>query len=141
MAAALHSSHAARWRVLAVLFAGVLMGALDIAIVGPALPALQTHYGVDSRALSWVFNIYILFHLLSAPLMAKLSDRYGRRHVYLADIALFGFGSLVVASAPSFPVLLLGRAIQAIGAGGIFPVATAVIGDCMRTGSSRWRIP
>ena len=116
-------------RVLLVLFTGVLIGALDIAIVGPALPAIQADFDLDSRALSWIFNIYILFHLLGAPLLAKLSDRYGRRSVYMANITLFAAGSLVVASAPSFGVLLLGRAIQAFGAGGIFPVAAAVIGD------------
>ena len=117
------------YRLLAVLFGGVLMGALDIAIVGPALPAIQEEFGVDSRGLSWVFNIYILLGLLSAPLMSKLSDRYGRRDIYLLDIALFALGSLVVASAPNFWVLLSGRAIQAFGAGGILPVASAVIGD------------
>ena len=115
--------------LLAVLFAGVLMSALDIAIVGPALPAIQDAFGVDSRGLSWVFNTYILFGLLSAPLMAKLSDRYGRRSIYLLDIALFALGSLVVAYSPNFQVLLLGRAVQALGAGGILPVASAVIGD------------
>ncbi|MDH3506338.1 MAG: MFS transporter [Gammaproteobacteria bacterium] len=114
---------------MAVLFTGVLIGALDIAIVGPALPAIQSDFELDSRALSWIFNIYILFHLLGAPLMAKLSDRFGRRSVYMANIALFAVGSLVVASAPAFGILLLGRAIQAFGAGGIFPVAAAVIGD------------
>lgn len=112
-----------------MLFTGVLIGALDIAIVGPALPAIQSDFELDSRALSWIFNIYILFHLLGAPLMAKLSDRFGRRSVYMANISLFAAGSLVVASAPTFGVLLLGRAIQAFGAGGIFPVAAAVIGD------------
>ena len=117
------------WRILGVLFAGVFMGALDIAIVGPALPALQDEFALDSRALSWVFNLYILFSLLGAPLMAKLSDRYGRRSVYLADIALFALGSILVAVAPSFPVLLAGRAVQAFGAGGFLPVASAVIGD------------
>jgi EmrB/QacA subfamily drug resistance transporter len=116
-------------RVLVVLFTGVLIGALDIAIVGPALPAIQADFDLDSRALSWIFNIYILFHLLGAPLLAKLSDRYGRRSVYMANITLFAAGSLVVASATSFGILLLGRAIQAFGAGGIFPVAAAVIGD------------
>ena len=114
------------WRILGVLFAGVFMGALDIAVVGPALPALQAEFAVDSRALSWVFNVYILFSLLGAPLMAKLSDRYGRRAVYLADIGLFAAGSAMVAVAPSFPLLLAGRAIQAFGAGGLLPIASAV---------------
>jgi len=119
----------ARNRVLAVLFVGVLMGALDIAIVGPALPAIQAGLGVGSRAVAWIFNVYVLFNLIGTPLMAKLSDRFGRRSIYLLDVALFGLGSLIVAASPSFTVLLVGRAVQAVGSGGIFPVASAVIGD------------
>lgn len=119
----------ARNRMLGVLFVGVLMGALDIAIVGPALPAIQAGLGVSSRAVAWIFNVYVLFNLIGTPLMAKLSDRFGRRSIYLLDVALFGVGSLVVAASPSFTVLLVGRAIQAVGSGGIFPVASAVIGD------------
>lgn len=118
-----------RNRLLLVLFVGVLMGALDIAIVGPALPAIQSSFGVSDRALAWVFTIYVLFNLVGTPLMAKLSDRAGRRSIYVLDVALFAAGSLVVAWSPSFGVLLVGRAIQGLGAGGIFPVASAVIGD------------
>ena len=118
-----------RNRTLAVLFVGVLMGALDIAIVGPALPALQAAFGVSTRAVAWIFNVYVLFNLIGTPIMAKLSDRYGRRSIYLLDVALFAVGSLVVAASPSFAVLLVGRAIQGVGSGGIFPVASAVIGD------------
>ncbi|MBP7963150.1 MAG: MFS transporter [Caldilineaceae bacterium] len=118
-------------RILIVLFLGVLMGALDIAIVGPALPALRTAFGVDDRAIAWVFSIYVLFNLIGAPLMSKLSDRYGRRNVYLADVVLFGLGSLGVALAPppAFGWLLAARAVQGFSAGGIWPVASAVIGD------------
>lgn len=116
-------------KVLTVLFAGVLMGALDIAIVGPALPAIGARFEVGQVALSWTFTVYVLFNLAFTPVMAKLSDRLGRRRVYVLDVLLFGFGSLVVAAAPSFAVLLVGRALQATGAGGIFPVASAVIGD------------
>ncbi|MBX3050977.1 MAG: MFS transporter [Caldilineaceae bacterium] len=105
------------------------MGALDIAIVGPALPAIQTAFAIDERATAWIFTIYVLFNLIGAPLMSKLSDRYGRRSVYLADVTLFAIGSLAVALAPSFLLLLAGRALQGFGAGGIFPVASAVIGD------------
>jgi EmrB/QacA subfamily drug resistance transporter len=118
-----------RNQVLLVLFAGVLMGALDIAIVGPAMPAIRNDFAVGTRELAWIFNIYVLLNLVGTPLMAKLSDRFGRRIVYVADVALFGIGSLIVASAPSFDALLAGRAVQAFGAGGIFPVAAAVIGD------------
>ena len=86
-------------------------------------------FGVDERALTWVFSIYVLMNLVGTPLMAKLSDIYGRRNIYVMDVALFGLGSAIVLVSPSFGVLLLGRAIQGFGAGGIFPVAAAVIGD------------
>lgn len=115
--------------LLGLLFVGVLMGALDIAIVGPALPAIRAEFGVDDRALSTLFTVYVLFNLVGAPLMAKLSDRHGRRVIYLLDVALFALGSLLVATAPAFPLVVAGRAIQGFGAGGIFPVASALIGD------------
>jgi EmrB/QacA subfamily drug resistance transporter len=120
-----------RNKLLLVLFLGVLMGALDIAIVAPALPAIQSFFGVGDRILAWTFTIYVLFNLISTPLMAKLSDTFGRRSIYTMDVALFAIGSLIVALSPQklFAVLLLGRALQGFGAGGIFPVASAVIGD------------
>src|SRR5690606_15233079 len=116
-------------RVLAVPFGGGRRGALDIAIVGPALPAIQRDLDVDARALSWVFTIYVLFNILGAPLLAKLSDRFGRRDVYAGSLLLFAAGSITVAAAQGFDVLLAGRALQAFGAGGIFPVASAVVAD------------
>jgi len=114
---------------LAVLFVGVLLAALDIAIVGPALPAIQVTFAVSPRWLPAVFSVYVLFYLVGTPLLAKRSDRYGRRRVFLESLAVFAAGSLLVAAAWSFPVLLLGRAIQAFGAGGLLPVAAAVIAE------------
>jgi EmrB/QacA subfamily drug resistance transporter len=115
--------------ILLVLFLGVLMGALDIAIVGPALPAIGKYFTIDTRALAWIYTVYVLFFMVGTPLMAKLSDRRGRRFVYLMDVMLFGIGSFITAFSPTLEVLLLGRAIQGLGAGGIFPVASAFIGD------------
>ncbi len=105
------------------------MAALFIAMVGPALPAIGEDFDVDERKLSWVFNAFVLFNLVGVPLMSKLSDVYGRRVVYAADVALFAIGSLVVATAPSFTILLVGCAMQGLAASGIFPVASAVVGD------------
>ncbi len=118
-----------RNHILIVLFLGVLMGALDIAIVGPALPAIQRHFGISDRLLTWMFSTYVLFNLIGTPLMAGLADLFGRRQVYIVDVAMFALGSLVVFSSPNFTVVIIGRAIQGFGAGGIFPVASAVIGD------------
>lgn len=120
-----------RNKILLILFLGVLMGALDIAIVAPALPSIQKFFGVGDRVLAWTFTIYVLFNLISTPLMAKLSDTFGRRSIYTLDVTLFALGSLIVALSPqsTFAILLFGRALQGFGAGGIFPVASAVIGD------------
>lgn len=118
-----------RNRILALLFIGVFMGALDIGIVGPALPAIKSFFAVNERIVSWIFTIYILFFMIGTPLMAKLSDMYGRRTIYIIDIVLFAIGSIITAFSFSFEMLLLGRAIQGFGAGGIFPVASAFIGD------------
>lgn len=115
--------------ILIVLFLGVLMAALDIAIVGPALPALREHYGLTERTVAWVFNMFVLFNLLGLPLMARLSDTVGRRTMYAVNVGLFAGGSLIVAAGPPFAVVLVGRAIQGLGASGIFPVASAVVGD------------
>lgn len=118
-----------RNHLLGVLFIGVLMAALDIAIIGPALPTIRNDFGLGDRAITWLFTTYVFFNLIGTPLMAKLSDTWGRRSIYLADIILFALGSLIVAVAPSFAIVLVGRAIQGLGSGGIFPVASAVIGD------------
>lgn len=116
-------------KVLILLFVGVLMGALDIAIIGPALPAIKEHLFLDDRSAAWIINIYLLANLISTPLMAKLSDLFGRKNIYILNILLFALGSIVIISSNNFTFLLIGRAIQGIGAGGIFPVASAVIGD------------
>jgi EmrB/QacA subfamily drug resistance transporter len=116
-------------RVLFLLFLGVFMGSLDIGIVGPALPSIQIYFGVNERLLSWVFTIYILCFMIGTPLMAKLSDIYGRKSIYILEIFLFAVGSFITITSLSYGMLLLGRAIQGVGAGGIFPVANAFIGD------------
>lgn len=118
-----------RNQILLVLFLGVLMGALDIAIIGPALPSIRASFEVTERTLAWMFSIYVLFQLIGTPLMAKLSDQFGRRSIYILDISLFALGSLIAGLSNSFALVLVGRAIQGFGAGGIFPVASAVIGD------------
>ncbi len=116
-------------RIMVLLFVGVLMGALDLAIVGPALPAIQADFDMDSRQLAWLFNLYVLANLVATPLLAKLSDRYGRRSIYVLSLGGFALGSLLLVIAPNVEILLAARAVQGFGAGGIFPVAAAVIGD------------
>lgn len=115
--------------VIILLFVGVLMGALDISIVGPALPSIETFLKLDPRYAGWIFSIYVLFNLTGISLFARMSDIYGRRNIYILALAIFAAGSLWVSLAGSFGSLLAGRAIQGFGASGIFPVASALVGD------------
>lgn len=115
--------------ILLVLFLGTLMGALDISIVGPALPAISHSLGLRENQLSWIFSIYVLFNLIGIAPMARLSDQHGRKLLYAISLLLFGIGSGIVALSHSFPLIIAGRAIQGFGASGIFPVASATVGD------------
>jgi len=115
--------------IIPLLFVGVLMGALDISIVGPAIPSIEKSMNIMSQYSSWIFSIYVLFNLIGISLFARLSDIYGRRKIYVISILTFALGSLVVSLTDTYEYLIIGRAIQGFGASGIFPVASAVIGD------------
>jgi MFS family permease len=121
-------------RLLWTLALGVFAGALDLSVLSPALPALGRDFGVQTSELAWVFTLYLLVTVLSIALASTLADRYGRRPIYLACLGLFAAGSIVAITAPNYAVFLLARAVQALGAGGIFPVATATIGDVVPKG-------
>jgi len=117
-----------KW-LIALLFTGVLMGALDISIVGPAIPSIEKTISIEPRMLGWIFSIYILFNLVGISLFAKLSDVFGRRIIYIVAVSIFAIGSLLVSFSDNFTILLVGRSIQGFGASGFLPVASAVVGD------------
>jgi MFS family permease len=76
-----------------------------------------------------VFTLYLLANVVAIPIMSQLADRFGRRPVYVLCVGIFAAGSVLAIAAPSFDLFLVARALQAAGAGGIFPVATAAIAD------------
>ena len=84
--------------VIALLFVGVLMGALDISIVGPALPSIESFLKLDPRYAGWIFSIYVLFNLTGISLFARMSDIYGRRNIYILALAIFAAGNFVMNS-------------------------------------------
>lgn len=122
---------AAPRRLMPVLLTGVFMAALDTAVIAPAIPVLRASFELSIRDAGLLMVVFILFSLPSTALMANLGDRHGRRPVFLVSVALFALGSLVIALSPNFAMLLVGRAIQGAGGGGIIPTASAVIGDAL----------
>ena len=114
--------------VLGGLMAGMFLAALDQSIVGTALPQIVSDLG-GLEHLSWVVTAYLLTSTASTPLWGKISDLYGRRPMFQAAIVVFLIGSLVAGSAGSMGVLIGGRAIQGLGAGGLIALALSTIGD------------
>lgn len=117
--------------VAVVYLLGLFIGALDTGIVTPARTIIQSSLGVDEQLGIWMITIYTLAYASSIPVMGKLADKYGRKSIYLTSVLLFGVGSLFCGLAQdfgSFELLLVARAVQAIGGGGIVPVATAEFG-------------
>jgi EmrB/QacA subfamily drug resistance transporter len=114
--------------VLGGLMAGMFLAALDQSIVGTALPRIVSDLG-GLEHLSWVVTAYLLTSTASTPLWGKISDLYGRRPMFQAAIVVFLLGSLVAGAAGSMGVLIGGRAVQGLGAGGLIALALATIGD------------
>src|SRR3569833_2960708 len=106
----------------------MFLAALDQSIVTPAMPTIGGDLG-DPQYLPWIVTSYLLTATAVAPLYGKISDVYGRRPTVYAAILIFLAGSLVSALAPNMFVLILGRAIQGAGGGGLFALTQTVVGD------------
>src|SRR3989475_12151440 len=104
------------------------LAALDHTIVATALPRIVGELGGISQC-SWVFTAYMLATTVTVPLYGKLGDVYGRRPLFLAAITIFLFGSALCGAAQGMTQLVVFRAIQGLGAGGLFPLALATIGN------------
>ncbi len=114
--------------VLAGTLLGMLLASVNQTLAATALPSIVGELG-GIEHYSWVFSAYVLAATVSIPIYGKLSDLYGRRPLFVAAIFLFSAGSVIAGLAPTLEVLVAGRAIQGLGAGGLIPLGIAVIGD------------
>src|SRR5690625_2624796 len=106
---------------------GVFMAGLDNGIISTALTTINDSFGVSPAWGAWSITLYTLGIAISVPIIGKLSDRFGRRRLFIIEIAIFGVGSLLVALSPNFIFLLAARFIQSIGGGGIFIIGSSHI--------------
>ena len=120
--------HPVRMRVLGAVMIGVFLAALDQTVVGTALPRIVSDLG-GNDLYTWAFTAYLLTSTISGPLYGKLSDLFGRRPIMLFGIAVFMIGSLLAGLSQEMWQLVAARGLQGLGAGAIFPIALAVIGD------------
>ena len=113
--------------IVGVLLA-MFLAAPDQTIVAPALPTIGSSLG-NAEYLSWIVTAYLLTATAVTPLYGKLADIKGRRPVIFGAIVIFVAGSIISALARSMLMLIIGRAIQGIGGGGLGALAMTVIGD------------
>ena len=115
--------------ILILFLIGVFMGSLDTGIIGPVLPSIEQSFNLTSRESSWIFTLFVITFMIGSPVMAKFSDFYGRKKIFILDVLLFGIGSCLIAFSFNIESIFLGRIIQGFGCGGLFPVAGAFVGD------------
>jgi len=120
--------HAAIRAIMLGIMLAMFLSALEQTIVAPALATIGRTLG-DVENLSWVVTAYLLANTVATPLFGKLSDIHGRRRMMLVAIVIFIVGSVACALAPNMPALIVSRALQGIGGGGILPIAHTIIGD------------
>jgi EmrB/QacA subfamily drug resistance transporter len=114
--------------IFSALLLVMLLAALDSTIVATALPTIVSELGGLER-LSWVVTAYLLAQTVVIPLYGKLGDLYGRKGVLQAAIVIFLLGSALCGLANSLLALIIFRAIQGLGGGGLMVTTQAVIGD------------
>jgi EmrB/QacA subfamily drug resistance transporter len=118
----------AKVQVLAAVLLALFLGALDQTVVGTALPRIVTQLG-GNELYTWVVTAYLLTSTISIPFWGKLSDLYGRRRLMMIGIAIFLTGSALAGLSQEMWQLIALRGVQGIGAGSLFPISLAVIGD------------
>ena len=125
---ALGLSIRAKLEILGAVLLGMFLSALDQTIVGPVLPKIVSDLnGTD--VYTWAVTIYLLTSTVTVPIYGKLSDLYGRKPILMIGIVLFLVGSALSGASQEMWQLVLFRGIQGLGAGSLFPIALAIIGD------------
>ena len=104
-------------RLLIALAVGAFISMADATIVAVALGPLVRHFAVPLSAGQEVLGVYLVAITATLPTLGRLGDRFGRRRVYLVGFGVFAAGSAAAAVAPTFALLLVARAVQAVGGG------------------------
>ena len=114
-------------QMIVVLLAGAFVAVLNATLLTPALPTIMADMGIASTTVQWLTSGYALTEAVIIPLAAYLMGRFSTRKLFIGGMTLFAAGSLVSAVAPVFPLLLLGRVMQACATGFVMPMVFSVI--------------
>jgi MFS transporter, DHA2 family, multidrug resistance protein len=116
-----------KWIIAGSVMTGTIMAVLDSSIVNVALPSMSGTMGATIEQITWVVTGYILANVLIMPLVALLSERFGRKNFYLLNVVLFTAASMACGMVRSLPMMVLFRALQGIGGGVLLTVSQAIL--------------
>ena len=121
-----------QWAVLAVVLIGATMSALDVTIVNIALPTIKQEFGTSLALVEWVSMAYMIVLALALPIVGRLADLFGRSRLYNTGFVIFVTGSALCGLAPDIAILVLARALQAVGAALLQANSVALITQVFR---------
>lgn len=113
--------------IFGVMIMGALVAFLNQTLINIALPQMMDHFHVTAATGNWLTTIFMLVNGIVIPITAFLMNRFTTRQLYITAMGLFTVGTLLCGIAPTFSVILVGRVVQAAGAGILFPLITNVI--------------
>ena len=113
--------------MLAALVFGTFVTVLNQTVVAPALPSVMAEMSVDASTAQWLTTGFTLVNAIMIPITAFLTDRFTTKRLFLVSMVIFTAGSALAGWGPSFAVLLLGRLVQAAGAGILMPLVMTVL--------------
>jgi EmrB/QacA subfamily drug resistance transporter len=113
--------------IFSVMFVGAFVAFLNQTLINIALPQIMEHLNITATTANWLTTIFMLVSGIVIPITAFLMERFTTRQLYITSMALFAAGTLICGISPNFSVLLIGRIVQAAGAGILFPLITNVI--------------
>ncbi len=113
--------------MIAALLTGAFMGITNETLLATALPSIQEAFGISQNEVQWMTTAFLMTNGIMIPISAFLIERFSTRGLFLTAIGLFGLGTAIAAAAMSYPLLLLGRIVQASGSGIMLPLLMTVL--------------
>ncbi|MFK3360850.1 DHA2 family efflux MFS transporter permease subunit [Staphylococcus aureus] len=116
-----------RGKILAALLFGMFIAILNQTLLNVALPKINTEFNISASTGQWLMTGFMLVNGILIPIAAYLFNKYSYRKLFLVALVLFTIGSLICAISMNFPIMMVGRVLQAIGAGVLMPLGSIVI--------------
>ena len=121
-------THAQFLKLFSAVGLPMFMAVADQTLLATAIPVIAGDLG-QLHDTSWIATAYLLTSAVMIPVYGRLGDRYGRRELLFAAMAVFMLGHIICALSPSMGVLILGRAVEGLGGGGLMTLSQAMIGE------------